>query len=198
MNRTISTFLAALAVTFAVVDGAAAAEPTVAEVRRAALRYAGLDRRPDRWSARARWRHLLPRLQATAGRIDQVDDNVQFDEWLTHDGDASLLYDSARNQNEDNHRSRGDFTLRATVDLNGLLFDDAELAAAREERARLDARRELVAAVHAAYFEHLAALDALRAATPGERRAKALRVRQLEARLDGLTGGWYAQRRGEP
>lgn len=176
---------------------AAAVEPTVDEVRSVALRHAGLHRRLDRWSARARLRHLLPEVTVEVGRIDQRDDNVQFDEWLIRDAADALIWDSARNQNEANHRLRTDYTIRATIDLGGLVFDPVELGAAREGRAQYDARLELTSAVHDAYFERLAAIDDLRATDTNKadlRRAAARRVQRLNARLDALTGGWFAHR----
>ena len=175
-----------------------ASEPPVDEVRRAALRHAGLDSGVDRWSRRARLRNLVPEITATAGRTAQWDRNVQFDERLTLDGDDELLFDSARNQDEDNHRRRLDFTIRATFDLRGLVFDGSELPAHREARARIGLRQEIADAVHEAYFGRLATLDALRAATRAEDvRLLHRRLQRQEAELDGLTGGWYAaQARG--
>ena len=176
-----------------------AAEPNVDAVRQAALRYAGLQGRADRWSARARLRHLLPKVTASAGGVDQTDDNVQFDEWLTQDASEQLLWDSARNQNENNRRMRTDFSIRATVDLGGLLFDNEELDASREARARHEARVELCEAVHAAYFARLRLIDELRAAEAGAGRRLARDIAIAEAQLDALTGGWYAaELRSEP
>lgn len=172
-----------------------AREPTVEEVRRVALSHAGLHGRTDKWSTRARLRHLLPEITADVGRIDQTDDNVQFDEWLSRDADEMLLYDAAKNQNENNRRMRNDFTIRATIDLGGLLFDDDELGASREARARLDARLEIIDVVHQTYFERLAALMELRTISTTDvsrRQTAALRVQMLEATLDALTGGWFA------
>ena len=194
MRHTPLSPLAALLLAQLLCAPAAATEPTVHEVRAAALRYAGLDGRADRWSARSRWRHLLPEVSLSAGQIDQREDNVRFDEWLTRDADEMLLYDAAKNQNDNRHRFRTDYSIRASIDLSGLVFDTHEISASREARARHSARLEVVELVHAAYFERLTAFDRLRATPSGDpaHPGCARRIAELEAQIDALTGGWYA------
>jgi hypothetical protein len=171
-----------------------ATEPPVAEVRRQALRYNDLDRRLDRWSARARWRHLLPEVTARVGGLDQADESIDFYEFLSRDSEGELLFDAARTRNGHDTRDRLTWEIRASIDFRGLIFDSAELQAAREARIRSAERRDLIEAVHDAYFRRLALLDRLRRAEPKQRRRIAADVVLLEARLDGLTGGWYSAR----
>lgn len=170
----------------------AAAEPPVAEVRQRALEYADLDRSLDRWSARARWRHLLPRVTAKVGGLDQLDESTDFDEYLSRDSSGDLLFDAARTANDRKERGRLDWEVRAVIDFRGLIFDRAELQAARETRIRAGERRELVERVHHTYFERRELLRRLRDAEPDDRREIAARIVLLEARLDGLTGGWFS------
>lgn len=185
------TLILLLACTTLAPAPANAGEPTVDQVRTAALQYTGLHRSTDRWSARSRWRNLLPRVTAYAGWLEQTDDTVQFDEYLSRDGDGNLLFDRAHNGNDHDERARLNYTVRATVDLAGLIFDRAELSAAREERARITHRQQVIEAVHDAYFRRLALRDELQNADPTQRRELALAILRLEARLDGLTGGWF-------
>lgn len=168
-----------------------AAEPSISEVREEALRYAGLDRKLDRWSRRARLRHLLPRVSATVGGLQQLDESTEFDEYLSRDSNGELLFDAAKTGNDRKDRGRLDWEIRAWIDFRGLVFDPAELQAAREARIRAGERRTLVAQVHDAYFRRRTLVEQLRQADPEERRAIASDLVRLEAELDGLTGGWF-------
>ena len=164
--------------------------PDVREVREKALRYANLHRAPDRWSARSRWRNLVPEITATVGWIDETDEGTAFNEYLTRGSGGELLFDTARTTNDSTQKFRVHYSVRAMIDFRGLVFDRHELAAAREARDQAEHRRELVALVHDAYFERMALLEALRAdRTPDPARAR--RLQMLDARLDGLTGGWF-------
>lgn len=170
----------------------AAGEPSLDTVREVALAHAGLDTPPDRWSARSRWRNAVPQLRATFGRLDQWDEQVRFDEWLATDDDGAIIFDAAKNQDESGRRTRFDVTVQATLDLGGLVFDPHELVSAREERARLDARYRLVELVHATYLERRDAVEDLARLQGDARHHLRRRIRRLEARLDGLTGGWFS------
>lgn len=172
---------------------AQAAEPTVDEVRAAALTHAGLNGTLDGTRKRTRLRHLLPRVTARVSVLTQDDTDIEFEEFLSRDATGELLFDAARNENATSMRDRYVYSIQATMDLRGLIFDDDELAAARHSRALFDSRARLVEAVHLAYFRRLALVDELRGATEN-RRKLAHEVLALEARLDGLSGGWFSRK----
>lgn len=174
-------------------SAAVAGEPTVDEVRAQALQYAGLDGEPDRWSGRARWRNLVPRFSATVGWVEDDSFGTTFYEYLSRDAEGDLLFDAARTTNDETQKDRLYYSVRAWVDFRGLVFDPAEIQASREGRIRADRRQALVTMVHETYWERLALLDEL-AASPNEGRRIRRRIRMLEARLDGFTGGWFGRR----
>ena len=183
--RTIATILSAALLLLLLYNHDVAAQvPSLEQTRAAALDYAGLHKgNADRWSARARLRHLIPKVTVAVGLDDQITDTTRFDEWLTHGPDDLLLWDSAKNQTTRAARNRIDYSVRADIDLRGMLFDPYELAAAREARARHSARIALVEAVHLSYFEWRFERN--------EPSRDPLRLSELEAELDGLTGGWF-------
>jgi len=183
----------ALALLCALPASAVAAEPTVDEVREIALHYAGLDGEPDTWSGRARWRNLVPRVSATVGWVDEDNARTAFNEYLTRDAQGDLLFDSARTNNDESHKDRLYYSVRAWIDFRGLIFDPAEIQASREARARSARREALVAMVHETYFERVALHDSLDGTSDDASRDER-RIRMLEARLDGFTGGWFTRR----
>ncbi len=159
----------------------AGADPTVDEVVDRTLHHAGIEGDVDRWSTRSRLRNLMPRLSGTLGGWDEVDRDSGVTEYLTSDADGALLFDTARTDSGNGEKQRIFWSLRATVDFGGLVFDSAEIAASREARARVLLRVRLVDEATRTYFAWLEA---------GEDVATKRRSR---ARLDGLTGGWFSR-----
>lgn len=166
-----------------------ASTPDVGAVTAEALRHARLDGRLDRWSARARLRHLMPKITATVGRWEDDFYGTGFTEYLTRGPSGDLLFDTARTQIDDDQRHRLYYSVRATLDLGGLIFDPVEIAASREARGLAAERRALLADVQASYFEWRA-LDASPNAENSARREA------LAAHLDALTGGWFNRQIG--
>lgn len=159
------------------------AEPSLDQVRERALRYAGLDARPEQsWSRRARLGGLLPTLTVRATRGSG---------W-----DADLSRASSGTERLD-RSSDGDvgYEARATWNLDRLLFDDAEIRAASTAQRLHRVRLQVAAEVTAAYFERRK-LQVLQLYEPAEEAAGAA-VRQtsidaLTGQLDALTGGWFS------
>ncbi|MFU8807388.1 MAG: hypothetical protein ACNA8W_26500, partial [Bradymonadaceae bacterium] len=170
-------------------------EPTVRDVQEAAMRYAELHHpRMDRWSRRARIANVLPRVQGQGGWLDQRDSQLRYRENLKMDDDGLMYRDVAQNNLHDDLRLRSLYSLRATIDLGGLLYDRSEPAIAREVRSRLLHREELLRRVTQLYFErrHHQVLEIVEADIDWHTRLeRRMQIDVLTAQLDALTGGWF-------
>ena len=154
-------------------------EPTVAELRAAARRYAALDpSRARRWARRARLAGLVPQVTLRALR------SIARDEGVTSTTASDRLEIDLGN----------DLILeaRASWDLARLVFDPAELRAAREgARLRVDLAN-LEAEVTRLYFQRRRAQVEMVLSPPADEAEEAHRrlgLEELAAQLDALTGG---------
>jgi hypothetical protein len=161
-------------------------EPTVEELQRAAVRHAELE--PERvrsWERRLRLAPLAPTLRVQVGR-------GVFDLASTTDASGvTRLTVGARDEWQ--------FQIAATWALDRLVFHPDELRLAREAQ-RVAARRErLVTDVAQLYYERRRLQLALAQAPPPDGSAAGVRLRleELSAILDGLTGGALGQRGGD-
>jgi hypothetical protein len=169
-----------------------AGEPTVAEVRAAAVRYAGLA--PERargWARRSRLAALAPEVSARALRAVGRDEGLKItggetDYQKIDAGDDLIL------------------EVRATWDLRRLVFDNGELRAAREGARQAAQRRQLETEVTRLYYERRRGqidwiLDP--PSNAAERATRIVEMEELTAQLDALTGGYLsrelARRAGE-
>jgi hypothetical protein len=154
-------------------------EPGVAELRAAARRHAGLD--PGRargWARRARLAGLIPQLSLRALRAIERDEGVTSSA-TTDRLEIDLGHDVV-------------LEARASWDLSRLVFDPAELRAAREgARLRIDVTN-LEAEVTRLYYQRRRAQIEM-SLSPSQDEAELARRRldleELGAQLDALTGG---------
>lgn len=164
-------------------------EPTIEEVRAAAVRAAGLEpRKGKRWARRARLSGLLPRLTVRATRQMARDQGLTLD--LTETSDRLKL-------------STGDQLVveaRATWDLGKLVFDPVELRASRESARLWSERADLEAEVTRLFYERRRAQIEWILAPPEDAADAALRrleIDELTAQLDALSGGFLKSELGE-
>lgn len=155
-------------------------EPSVRELQQAAARYGEVH--PDRvrsWMKRVRLAALAPSLTVRAGR-----------------GTSELRVDSAIDGTQRFTLNAGDawrLEASATWQLDRLVFDKEEMHLARESQ-RIGARREiLLTEVAQIYFERKRVQLALDGMDGPERAEAELRVAELGAILDGLTGGAFSR-----
>lgn len=164
-----------------------AAEPTVREVQTVALEYAKANpERIDSWQARARANAALPQFR------------TQFDYDINQDLRTRTNLDAtdARVITEDDDRSY-EFQVRAQWDLDRLIFEPQELAVARESVRLANLRDRVLDEVTRRYFERRRLQVDLELAPPtdlNERIRKELRLQELSADIDALTGGWFSQK----
>lgn len=182
-----STALLALVATISQADVEAALEslswePGCGSVVQAALSAAGPPSKHVAKTGRIRASALLPRLRFTVEKSFDYDKSLDQDD----DGSISLAVDT-----DDDLEIRG----YVEWDLSDLVFNPAETSAAgrRLEHARW--RLDLASDVIEAYHERreLIVMRLLGILAPQDLVPAALRIEELTALLDALTGGWFSE-----
>ncbi len=162
---------------------AALREPTIREVQLAAIRYAEvMPEKISRWRWLAQLRNLIPRF--TVG-LDQDRDTTIASS--TSAGKTTFAVGP-----EDESVSL-DFGF--TWDLANLVWDSAQTSIDVRSRLMVQLRREVLQEVTRLYFERqrlLAEFEANPTDDPLLQRERALRLEELTAQLDALTGGLYS------
>lgn len=173
------TFLAVLGAPWLV----SASPPTLQETLAATRSAQGTSEAPDPWSNRARWRALMPRVNAGFGTDVTEERDLAFKEYVGRDESGVPFIDTTQNASEDDRSEKVTWRVTLTWDLRDSVFSAAELAAAREARARRTLRIRLD-------FEAMEAFRAWQTASDDFEAANAA------ARLDVLTDGWFTRRIG--
>ena len=163
-------------------------EPTVRAVQQAALRYSALG--PEIFKGmrtRSRAQAALP--QFTVRVTKDLD---QEDRALTRFGESN----NTQPQNISATVTNGDdlqLYAEARWKLNESVFNYQETAVMRENRYSAKERQKLLQTVTQVYFERKRTLLKMKPAKPGSEAAQLaqLKVSQIEAELDALTGGWF-------
>jgi hypothetical protein len=155
-------------------------EPTLAEIRDAALRHAGLDRHPERaWARRARLAGLMP----------VVTVSLQRD--LAHDADLSRESSGKESLDIGTNRDIG-LEARAVWRLDRLLYDDAEIRALQTAQRQHQERLDLVMRVTSIYYQRRKLqLAQGRGGSEASRMDQILAIDELTDQLDALTGGYF-------
>ena len=155
------------------------AKPAVADVQAAALRRATLSpRTAQRWLRRARAAAILPTVSGEYGL--RTDQGWQLDQ-AAGDGDE-LSHDLGAGRA---------IQVRATWELDRLIFNPDELRAARAALDLADVRERLLVRVTQLYFERhqlLLEIASLPARDGHEAIGRHVRLAEVEAVLIGLTG----------
>jgi competence ComEA-like helix-hairpin-helix protein len=162
-----------------------AAEPTIREIQQAAVDYARAH--PDRidsWRARAANRAFAP----------------QFETRVTKDWDKTnrkLSVPGDPVQNADYTYDNWQLMVRGVWDLDRAVFDPEETSVAREGIRLQRYRDDVLNEVTRRYFERRRLQLELDLAPPTEmadRVRKELRMQELTADIDALTGGYFSQK----
>lgn len=162
-----------------------AAEPSVREVQEQAIAYMRVHpEEVDSWRLRARTNALAPRLTTTGQGI--LNDDRRS---VLKPGDPTII-------SQDNDQS-GRLTVGAIWDLNRLIFEPAEMAVAREGVRIANLRDRVLDEVTRRYFERRRLQVDLELSPPkdlGDRVKKELRLQELTADIDAVTGGWFSMK----
>jgi competence ComEA-like helix-hairpin-helix protein len=159
-------------------------EPTVREVQQAALDYVRAHPEViDSWRLRARTNAILPEFRA---RFDYDIDDDLATRFNADEGSTETKEDDRAYQME----------FRATWDLNRLVFEPLELATTREAVRLANLRDRVLDEVTRRFFERRRLQVDMELNPPtdvSDAVRKELRVQELTADIDSLTGGWYGR-----
>lgn len=158
--------------------------PSIRQVQQAAIGYAEVpSEKIARWRALARWKALLPRLSLG---LDQDRDRTVAS--ATASGKTTFSIGP-----EDESVSLG---LSLTWDLGDLIWSTDQISIDTRSRLLVKLRREILEEVTRVYFERQR-LQAEFQANPTEdpilQKERRLRMEELAAQLDALTGGYFSQ-----
>jgi hypothetical protein len=165
-------------------------DPPLAEIRRRALRRAGLaaERSEGLWS-RLRRRAWLPEVD--------LHFDTELDHNRNHNSDQSFssgathhLYDQDR---DDDERYRA--SIQFGWDLGGVVYPLESVDLSRELRQVVSLRDDVSDEINQSYFERQTIRERLEtpgAVEPEERIRLRWRARELDAGLDAWTGGWIS------
>ena len=170
------------------------AEPSIQQVQQAAIEYAEVQ--PEKiilWRKLAAKKALLPRLEI--GMDIERDRTVSSSIWGTYGSNgASGKYfvgpdDTTRYRNNN-------WKVSLTWELSDLIWNNEQTSIDVRSRLMVELRDEIVNEVTKLYFERLRVkieLDNLTLAEKKKISEKALRLKELEAYIDGLTGGFFSR-----
>lgn len=161
-------------------------EPTVQVVQQVAMRYAALN--PEVFQSmksRSRLQAILPQLTVRATKDDDQESRS-----LTRFGETNTPQDiSATTTLGDDLQLYAE----ARWKLNETIFNYQETAVMRENRYSAKERQKLLQTVTQVYFERKRSVLKLAQLKGADRELESLKVDQMNAELDALTGGWFSQ-----
>ncbi|MCK6575480.1 hypothetical protein L6V77_30865 [Myxococcota bacterium] len=169
-------------------------EPTVNEVQQAALTYAAMH--PEQYETmrtRSRFAAVLPEVRLRVTQ-DKGDDQKQYQRYSESGAAAEPLSDTSTT--DENLELQGEVKWR----LNELVFNRYETAVVKEHRQVAKERQRILQSVTQVYFERRRAQVDLLLAPPGDaagRTLAELKVAELTAELDGMTGGAFSRMAAE-
>ena len=165
-------------------------EPSIQAVHKAALQYAALH--PEIFKSmrrRSRIQAALPQLT-----VRMTSDLDKEERALTRFDENNVTVPQNISATETNGN---DLQLYAEArwKLNESVFNFQETAVMRENRYSAKERQKLLQTVTQVYFERKRGLIKMRPAKPGSEAAALaqLKIAQIEAELDALTGGWFTK-----
>jgi len=161
-------------------------EPTIREVQKAVIRYSNTPNgKIKSWQIFSRLKSLLPTVSYSLG--SSKGNNIDLDRGGTKDPD---IYIAGPNDLDKSI----DWDLK--WDLGDLLFSSAQTSIDSREKLMVELREELVSEVTRLYFERRRLqMDLLFLKPQGKELLDAwIRVEELTAQIDGMTGGFFAKK----
>jgi len=161
-------------------------EPQIQDVQEAAIKYAEVE--PEkiiRWRRQAAKKALLPEVSVGLGR--NVTDLWHWESGsTTKSGDDNLM----------RGRDAIEWDIRLSWDLSELIFSDDQTNIDVRSRLMVELRDDILDQVTKIYFERLRVkleLDGLSMVDKKKALEKEIRVKELTAYLDALTGGYFSR-----
>ena len=175
------------------VDGSslsASGDPPIARLQQVVLAFQGLSPASgDALRAGAARRGWWPKLSVGLGYATEGSWSDDFDESIAS-GVSRYLHDREREREREY-----EIGVALAWDLGDAAFHPEEVDVSRELRALVQLRADVLDEVTQLYFERQRALAEAALLPEGDARvgALALRARELAARLDGWSGGWWSE-----
>lgn len=173
-------------------------EISLHDLEKAALRYSDLESQEiQKWKSRSQWSAALPRVMVGYEQRAAIQVNNSLQDSVSVSNSGVTIGPPESSLDQDNNFNRG-FEAKAYWDLNELVFSKNSLAIASEARYRQIIRSQLLEDLHQAYFERKKLLIQTRN-KPTEEWTAGMRIRleEIEAKLDAMTGGAFSKLKGE-
>lgn len=160
-------------------------EPKINELHLAAIKYAEVEpEKIKRWRQQAAKRAFLPRVSAGINRD-------AGDLWHWESGSSTKAGDDALIKGRDSI----DWDVTLSWDLGDIIWSDAQTSIDVRSRLMVQLREEILDEVNKIYFERIRVkmeIDNLSIEDRKKRFEKELKLQELTAQLDGLTGGYFS------
>ncbi|MBI4432901.1 MAG: hypothetical protein HY592_05425 [Candidatus Omnitrophica bacterium] len=162
-------------------------EPTILEIQNAAIRYAEVH--PDKiknWRAAAARKALVPTLSLDGG-FDK-DQNVDIDRGGTADPDRFIIGPEEKGF---------DWSVGVNWDLGDLIWNDDQTSIDVRSKLMAELREDILSQVTHFYFERRRLQAQIILSPPADMAIeieKTIRLEELTANIDALTGGYWTQR----
>jgi hypothetical protein len=169
-------------------------EPKIGEIQKAAVRYAQVD--PEKikeWRRLAAKRALLPSL--SIGMDRDHNRTVSSSIWGIY-GNGSTPGRYYIGPDDQTRYRNNNLSVSLTWELGDLIYSDAQTSIDVRSRLNTQLRGDILDEVTKLYFERLRVkmeLDNLSIEDRKKRFEKELKLQELAALLDGLTGGYFSQ-----
>ncbi|MFH0763114.1 MAG: hypothetical protein V1925_04420 [Candidatus Omnitrophota bacterium] len=160
-------------------------EPAIGEVQKAAIKYAEVS--PEKikfWRKQAAAKAVLPKLSAGVGRDTS-------DLWHWEGGSTTKLYDDVLTKGRD----ALDWDVTLSWDLSELIWNPDQTSIDVRSKLMVQLRDDILDEVTKLYFERLrikVEMDELPIEASKKRLQKQLRLQELTASIDALTGGYFS------
>ena len=161
--------------------------PTIEQVQQAAMRFAEVE--PDKIK---NWRRLAAK-KAWLPQMSLGLDRNTADLWHWESGSTTKEGDDNLRKGRDSF----DWDVSLSWDLGDIVWSEAQNSIDVRSRLTVQLRNDILDEVTKIYFERLRVkedLASLDIRDKNKRKEKELRVKELNAYLDGLTGGYFSQK----
>ena len=160
-------------------------EPGIEEVQKQAVKYAEVEQEKIiNWRKQAQKKAILPQLSIGL-------DRNSGDLWHWESGSNTKDCDDTLRRGRDNL----DWDVRLSWDLSELIWNNDQTSIDTRSRLMVQLRDDILDEVNKTYFERIRVkmeLDSLQIEDRKKRFEKELRVKELTASLDALTGGYFS------
>ncbi len=167
-------------------SGSSTEGPGIAALQQAAIRYAEVE--PEKISS---WRRLAGK-KAWLPRISLGLNRQTTDLWHWESGSTTKDCDDALRKGHDSF----DWGVSLSWELSDIVWSEAQTSIDVRSRLNVQLRNDILDEVTKIYFERMrvkAELEDTEILEKKKRREKQLRLNELDAYLDGLTGGYFCR-----